>query len=645
MSSTVNTNNPWAGLSSYKDPENADVKLKFCGRDDESYDVANLIDNNIFVTLYGRSGTGKTSLLNAGVFPRLRHHGYLPVSIRLGMDAIGLSFQQCIISGVEKVFLEKGSFQVIDSVSMPDDVESTEYLWGYFARRRFFDKDGRVIFPVIVLDQFEEVLRNRRKDVDVLLSQIYFLMDERHALSNREIEGKLYSYDYNFRFVVSIREDDLYRLEDCIDNNYLLSMKLCRFRLRNLSINGAKDVILIPGDGLFLPEERDMVATVIIDEVARKQQDGSISTNILSLVCSRLFIESQQAGMSYIPLSFVDKFVKGNPYEKFYKEAIRDLSNRERSYIEENLVDSKGRRNSVPESDFQLHVKKYASLLEGDKRILQRTSASSDGGYCRIELIHDSFCDYLASLKKKREKAKKIRFWATVMAISVVYVIAGAYLWHQNDVINEKNNQLEIEKQERAKEIHRSDSLKNQINLLWINIVGDSVDNSVDDYLADSSGIVFYEINQIRFQYENPTPEQISEWKKMYSDRCKALIQGKTKEYNIPKKMFEKEPCVIYLILESQSLELPDEKQSWFDLYNKMSEDQLCKLYQILYRERYKMAAIDAKYRIKEEIIKKKSQSQEYRDKQKQQKSKEQETPQIPDFGDLKDENIVFEYE
>ena len=65
-------NNPWAGLSSYEDPEKAKREGRkpklFCGRDDESHQVMQLISSNIFVTFYGKSGTGKTSLLNAGVF-------------------------------------------------------------------------------------------------------------------------------------------------------------------------------------------------------------------------------------------------------------------------------------------------------------------------------------------------------------------------------------------------------------------------------------------------------------------------------------------------------------------------------------------------------------------------------------------------
>ena len=92
--------NPWAGLSSYQDPETSEVQLRFCGRDNESYDVTYLIDNNIFVTLYGKSGTGKSSLLNAGVFPRLRKERYLPLSIRLGMEARDISFKKCLINKI-----------------------------------------------------------------------------------------------------------------------------------------------------------------------------------------------------------------------------------------------------------------------------------------------------------------------------------------------------------------------------------------------------------------------------------------------------------------------------------------------------------------------------------------------------------------
>ena len=42
--------NPWAGLASYEDPASSERKLKFCGRDDDTYDMVKLISKNVFVS-------------------------------------------------------------------------------------------------------------------------------------------------------------------------------------------------------------------------------------------------------------------------------------------------------------------------------------------------------------------------------------------------------------------------------------------------------------------------------------------------------------------------------------------------------------------------------------------------------------------
>jgi hypothetical protein len=662
------TNNPWAGTSSYQDPETSDVQLKFCGRDNESYDVANLIDNNIFVTLYGKSGTGKTSLLNAGVFPRLRRSAYFPISIRLGMEAIDISFQQCIITKIESAISKKGKWQTVEAVPMPDNEDATDYLWSYFACRRFVDNEGNVLFPVIVLDQFEEVLRSKRKEVGILLRQIYFMMDETHALSDRIVDGIPYSYDFNFRFVVSIREDDLYRLEDCIDNNYLLNMKRCRFRLRNMSKDGAREVILEPGGSLFLEDERELIAETIIHQIAPNQEDDGVSTNILSLVCCRLFIEYQHLGKPNITMSLVEKFVKGNPFEKFYREATAGLSRREKSYIEDNLVDSEGRRNSIPESDFSLHVKNGSVLFEGDKRILQRTSTSSSDGNCRIELIHDSFCAHLAMLKKKREKVKKLKFWSTVIAIAFVYVIAGVYLMRQDNRISEQDKQLNVQKAQLASHklqiekkdkdlLNYSDKLnkeeeslsllkdslsvldgslqKKEYNLILLKnslfkkenelqsqvmrnnrLVKDSIKqqkrfNEMLSRIENGTGSVASSDDKDDFLFEDYdsdglTESQIEEWKGKYHDLCKEKISNNMTGYFVPDDMINNHPCLIYLILNSKSIADHKEKQSWFDLYSLMNDEQIYKLYDIIYREKRKRLQNDKKYQKKQAEIERK---------------------------------------
>lgn len=113
--------NPWAGLSSYQDPKYTDNPLKFSGREDDIYDLTRMVMKNIFVTLYGKSGIGKTSLLNAGVFPSLRDAGFLPVSVRLNIEAADCTFQQCIIARLENLVREGVTIKTANVVEMPSD--------------------------------------------------------------------------------------------------------------------------------------------------------------------------------------------------------------------------------------------------------------------------------------------------------------------------------------------------------------------------------------------------------------------------------------------------------------------------------------------------------------------------------------------
>ena len=422
--------NPWAGLASYEDPQNAEYDLKFCGRDDDSYDVARLIMGNVFVTLYGKSGIGKTSLLNAGVFPELREDGFTPISVRLGIrdEKNPRSFQRIIIDAVEQVIK---NCDVIEVVPEQCDQTSKDYLWNYFARRRFYDKNKELTIPVIVLDQFEEVFRKDRDEAEILLRQLDYLNDKDHALDACEVNGLAYRYEQNFRFTVSIREDDLYRLEDSLDNCYLPALKRNRYRLRSLSEEDAQKVILIPGEGLFRPEEQDDIVKRVI-EATRQKGDDSISTNLLSLICNRLYNDCKNAGSEYISGSFVESFMKGNPIERFYNEATKGFSDKEKEYIENHLVDSNGRRNSISESDFKIHVPEGQKLLEGDSRILQRTSTSSDGASYRIELIHDSFCDPLVWQKEKRDKRKRRRHLIVMACVALISILTFTYIAHIN---------------------------------------------------------------------------------------------------------------------------------------------------------------------------------------------------------------------
>ena len=64
--------NLWKGLVSYTEKDVIEGRYIFSGRRDITLALLSMVKNNLLVTLYGKSGIGKTSMLQAGLFPLLR---------------------------------------------------------------------------------------------------------------------------------------------------------------------------------------------------------------------------------------------------------------------------------------------------------------------------------------------------------------------------------------------------------------------------------------------------------------------------------------------------------------------------------------------------------------------------------------------
>ena len=122
--------NPWPGSATYQDPQKNEeaAKVMFCGRDNEIIDLLRLIDNNLFVTLYGPTGVGKSSLLNAGVFPQMRNMGYFPISIRFSEEDATIPYAETVVKRIEDSELKKTANVQLDK----NDPTSELYLWNYF---------------------------------------------------------------------------------------------------------------------------------------------------------------------------------------------------------------------------------------------------------------------------------------------------------------------------------------------------------------------------------------------------------------------------------------------------------------------------------------------------------------------------------
>src|SRR3954469_12426764 len=95
----MDAQNPWPGLASFTE----ETRAFFHGRDEEVSELSRRVQRKLLTILFGQSGLGKTSMLRAGVVPRLRGEGYCPVYVRIdyneGAPAPSEQIKQAMLRG------------------------------------------------------------------------------------------------------------------------------------------------------------------------------------------------------------------------------------------------------------------------------------------------------------------------------------------------------------------------------------------------------------------------------------------------------------------------------------------------------------------------------------------------------------------
>ena len=76
---TVDAEHPWLGLASFTE----ETRGYFYGREEEIAELCRRVQRKLLTVLFGQSGLGKTSILRAGLVPRLRSQGYCPIYVRI----------------------------------------------------------------------------------------------------------------------------------------------------------------------------------------------------------------------------------------------------------------------------------------------------------------------------------------------------------------------------------------------------------------------------------------------------------------------------------------------------------------------------------------------------------------------------------
>jgi AAA+ ATPase superfamily predicted ATPase len=100
---------PYRGMQQFSEQH----KDLFFGRLKPVDEIFDLLKNNLLTVIFGKSGIGKSSLINAGLLPKLRENFYLPVLIRIPFSDARvdpLNYTRACIEAEVKKYIFKGFY-------------------------------------------------------------------------------------------------------------------------------------------------------------------------------------------------------------------------------------------------------------------------------------------------------------------------------------------------------------------------------------------------------------------------------------------------------------------------------------------------------------------------------------------------------
>jgi hypothetical protein len=454
--------NPWPGLASYDEA----AWPYFNGRSAEIEELTRRIVDEPLTVLFGRSGLGKSSLLKAGVFPRLRELGFVPIYIRLHFRDAQLGLTEQVRAYFEQELRE----QRIEYPEWPAD----ESLWQFLHRADFelWTEKNKLVRPVFVFDQFEEVFTLGRKMpqlVERFRTELADLIENRIPASLASqleaLNGESTTLDMHAtrcKVVISLREDFLADLEGW--RAAMPSLRHNRMRLLPMDADNAKEAICNERTRHLIDETR---AAEIVGFLSGQSigatgsalalagyvcEQGEIDPALLSLFCARV----NERRKSEHKLTIDEALVAGarqTVVTDFYRDCVKDQPASARHFIEEELVTEQGFRNSFAVEDALKNKRLTQAQLDAlvDRRLLRRSHLL---GTDRIELTHDILTKAVVEHRNLgRHKEHERRLLAYVGACVLLVGTLG-YMFFQD---------LQRDKEESGRQLAEAKALSQQL--------------------------------------------------------------------------------------------------------------------------------------------------------------------------------------
>lgn len=426
----------------------------FFGREQEKKELFYQICLEKIVVLFSKSGLGKSSLLNAGIFPLLEASGYVPVRVRFssvtdneaaGENILLRDFKSLLKGEQYKSNIEYNKesprlWEYIKAVPAGELV-STEAIQEKIpeSNESPISKGVRTLntitsepVPVFIFDQFEEFFHHPAQHQQEFLSQLaeivhqetpYRILDwitEIEPEERTEQQVK-WSEQPSIKIVFSLRSDALANMQSL--GSFIPTVLRNRYELKPLTPDQAAKAITEPagkndlGSGYTPPFSFDPGT---LNEIIKmlKGNTNEIESSQLQIVCN--FIEEKirkqvvENGLSsplLVNAAVINPAEDFRPIlDSFYESQlnkIEDPNERElaRKLIEDNLVIN-GLRETISKNKLINVFGISEDLIEEiqNTRLIREETTNLGSTY---ELSHDTLVETVEESKNKRLAKEK----------------------------------------------------------------------------------------------------------------------------------------------------------------------------------------------------------------------------------------------
>ena len=441
----------------------------FFGREREREDLVRLVNAERLVVLFGKSGLGKSSLVNAGLLPALvaQNKGWLPIPIRFRVSDGKNSPIDIVRQHLEKqenVQITEGSFLTDKS------------LWHSFKRYQDTTKTQKLF---LLFDQFEEFFTyspEQQRQFRLELADLLYTSIPQKVIDtyqNAPEEQQLFlAQPQDVRVMISMRSDRLSLLHQFKD--YLPAILNARYELKGLTPQQARQAIELPArwgtesapspvgitfsspSFTFEPETVDYIVEKL-SETQSQTDEPHVETVQLQLICQKIE-EDIAKNKIQSPIKKQDLVAFDDIFKSFYLEKVGELDPSvkmpSRKLMEEELIsgqlgDDNTRRVTVDQEKLIESLTKQKVSKENAEKLLNtlvdthllRREPNSVGGVS-YEICHDTFLRPMLRLKRERESAnekvvasRQLWKFASVAAAVFAGTFLFFYFWTKNEAL------------------------------------------------------------------------------------------------------------------------------------------------------------------------------------------------------------------